>query len=576
MLSQSDAFLRNTYNRYLLPTILSVLSGTVNVFFDGILIGQKLGADGLSAVSLCMPFYLLLCTVGALVAAGSCMLSSQKIGKNDQDAANAIYNNGLFLILVLGAIITVLGVVCIDGITALFSGSSGLFDLVRAYLLVIVIGTLPKLLIYIPFYYLRLVGKSKHNTIALVTMTLLNILLDYLCLFVWNLGIGGAAWASVIASTVAVAIAFVPLFMKDSTFIMTPKKIDLSHTAEIVKIGSPSGANNLMSALRVLVLNAILLAFGGSPMVAVFAVVNSVSEFSLCIISGIPQTASSLMGVLNEEKSYSSIRILMRRQLISGLVLVGIFAALIVAFPNAIGGLFGVTDVSLLSPLGALALSLFFSLINSVMTVYYNINGQIGLANLITTLRTFVFATLFAFVFGYGNQDFIWAFLPASEVAAMAVWFLIAWRIKGKDDKYDTVLLQDNTLEKSGKVLDFSIESTPENICYASEQINEFCEQNEMDPGTIMRISLSMEEIMVLCAAKSYGQQPGETFDVRVFFISGTIGIRIRYAGKLFDPMTDRGEDDDMEFMGMDMIETLAELIIYKNTFGINSLLILV
>ncbi len=559
----------------MVPTILSVLSGTVNVFFDGVIIGQRLGADGLSAVNLSMPFYLILCTVGSLIATGACMLSSQKVGKNDQQSANQIYNNGLFLLLILGFAMMALGLVFLDGIVHLLSGNSDLFPLVYDYLLVIVLGALPKMLIYIPFHYLRLVGKGKSITVALVTMTLVNILLDYVFLFVFDFGMAGAAWASVIASTLAVVIAFAPLLSKSSAFTLTPRHLDFSKTKEIVKIGSPAGTNNLMCALRVLCLNAIMLSIGGSPLVAVFAVVNSVSEFSLCIISGVPQTAVPLMGVLNEEKSYSAVRILVRHQMIAGLVMVACFGALIACFPSAIGAMFGVTNVSLLWPLVALGVSLLLSLVNSVMTFYYNVNGQIGLANLITSLRTFVLAAGFALVLGNVSQEAVWAFLPLSELLTAGAWLLIAWRTMGKQDIYDTIFLQDNTLEKSGKVLDFSVESTAVNICYASEQISEFCQQNEADPMLTMQIGLAMEEIMVLCATKSYSQQPGETFDVRVFFVGGTIGVRIRYAGKLFNPLQDRGEDEDMEFMGVDMVDNLAEMMFYKNTVGINSLLIM-
>ena len=76
-LGQNDRFLKKTFGRYLIPTMVGTLGGTINVLVDGIIVGQKIGSDGLAAVSICMPVYLLLCTVGSLLVSGGCVCSSR-------------------------------------------------------------------------------------------------------------------------------------------------------------------------------------------------------------------------------------------------------------------------------------------------------------------------------------------------------------------------------------------------------------------------------------------------------------------------------------------------------------------
>ena len=87
MLRQDDAFLRRSFHRSLLPCILSILSSNINILVDGIIVGQRIGIDGLSAISLCVPVYLVLCVVGSFIVSGSATQASRAIGRQDEDLA---------------------------------------------------------------------------------------------------------------------------------------------------------------------------------------------------------------------------------------------------------------------------------------------------------------------------------------------------------------------------------------------------------------------------------------------------------------------------------------------------------
>ena len=68
-LRQDETFLRRAFHRSLLPCVLSILSENINILADGVLVGQRIGTDGLSAISLCVPVYLVLCVVFTIVPA---------------------------------------------------------------------------------------------------------------------------------------------------------------------------------------------------------------------------------------------------------------------------------------------------------------------------------------------------------------------------------------------------------------------------------------------------------------------------------------------------------------------------
>lgn len=79
-LQQDEAFLRKAFHASLLPCILSILSQNINILADGILVGQRIGTDGLSAISLCVPVYLVLCVIGSFLVSGTAIQASKAIG----------------------------------------------------------------------------------------------------------------------------------------------------------------------------------------------------------------------------------------------------------------------------------------------------------------------------------------------------------------------------------------------------------------------------------------------------------------------------------------------------------------
>ncbi len=572
----NDIFLKTIYNRYLMPTILSVLGGTVNVFIDGILVGRSLGENGLAAINLCMPVYLVFCTIGALIAAGASIVSSREIGRHNIEKSYGVFKSAILISAVCAIGISAVGSVFVGPLAVSLSGTSGLLPMVKTYLEIIFIVCLPKFLLYIPYYYLSLDGKNKKVSFIMLTLAALNVLFDALFLFALRMGIAGAAYANILATTFACVMGFLYLQKKDSNFRIRRQKASLHEAGAIIKNGSPVALDNLFTALRVITLNSILLAAGGSAYVSVFAVATCIGEFMLCILYGIPQTASSIIGIYCGEQDNGGIRILVRRQFRSGLIIMAAASALIILFSNNIGSLFGVAG-NAAPALICLASSLVFAQINSNMTFYYNSVGRIAIANTITIARVFVFAVAAALCLSpFGGA--VWLFYPLAEAATLLMWLIVVKVISQRNKRLSPILLLDDSLEKKGSTLNFSVKTEAGAICEASSKITGFCEANGLSPNQTMTISLAIEEMLVINTNKCFGNRPGGSIDVRVFHLEDLTGIRFRYGGALFNPVEYAQSDDDImgDTMGIKMIVSMAKVVRYQSTFGVNSLIILI
>ena len=566
-MENDSSFIRKIYLQSLLPNVIAVLGGTVNVFFDGILVGQKLGEVGLASVSQSLPIYLMLCTIGSLFASGASFLSSIAFGSDDKQSGQRYFRACTLISAVVGLAFCALGLLFSAPLAGILS-TAETYTSVLTYVRITLIGGVFKVLLYVPFFYLRLEGKNKRSASAMLTMTVLNIVLDYLFLFVFDFGIAGAAWASVIATAVACIMCFVYLFTDHSNF--TPgfgffKKKDW---AMVLQYGSPMALNNVISSVRILLLNLILKSMGGgSVLIAIFAVINNINEFSICIQNGVPQTASAMTGIFFGEKDSDSVKKLLKVQLVSGTVLSAGFGLAVAVCSGVLGRLFGSTADCRIA-LICFAVSLLFATANSVMSYYYNATGQIRMANIITVCRGLVFTVLACLLFSRCG-GWVWLFYPVAEIGTLLT-VLLCGRFLAKRRSLSPFYLLDERFEASGRVTSFSVECTDAKICEASEKIRDFCEENEFSSKKTMAISLAIEEILTIVSQKSlFGQGK---IDVRVLKSGDQAILRIRSGGRRYNPVEE--QDDSLDYMGVQMITKMATGIEYLSSLGVNTLII--
>ncbi|MDD3338824.1 MAG: MATE family efflux transporter [Lachnospiraceae bacterium] len=570
-LKQNTDFLKNTFRKAVFPCMLSTLSANINVFVDGMLVGNRIGIDALAAINLSLPLYLLFCVGGSFFASGTAINAARAIGKNDSAKSQEYYCTCITGLFTLSILIMVIGLLFRNPLVAFLCSDKNIQPFVMQYVVITLIGTLPKIMIYAPFWYLRLDGKNMEVTAMMAVMSVGNVLLDVLFVYVWDMGVFGAGLASVIATTVACVMGMVCLLRKDGTFHFRPfcyKKI--TEWKEIVEAGMPAALNNLLSAIRILFINSILMNYGGGAMVAVFTAVTGIAGFGECITLGIPQAASAMLGVYSGEKDNGSCSLLVKLQWMTGCVYTCIFLIACMAAAGVIQDIYRLED-SLLAPLVWMAVSVFPALFCNIVSGYYNMAKKTIWANGIIFSRVIVMTYIGIRLAVYWNWP-VYSFLLFAELATITVWFAatgINHRLHTEETRF---LLMNTVLEQRGRILNFSVGAVTEEICNASERIMTFCETNGMNQKKTMRLQLAIEEIMTLiCQVNEEKGDRNLTFDLRAYSLDGITGIRIRYNGVQFNPFDGTTNEDD-RYMGIHMIRKMIEKSVYLRTFGVNTL----
>ena len=577
-LAQNAAFIRDTYRKAVITGMLSILSVNINVFVDGILVGQRIGPAALASINLSLPVYLALCVLGSFLAAGTEIPAARAIGIGDTGKRDALFRTGLNASVLVSVIITLLGLCFRGPLVSFLCPDLSAREYVMQYVMITIIGALPKIVIYIPFWYLRLDGKNADVTFMMVGMTVINIVMDILFVYYLDMGVFGAGLASVIATALACLYGLFRLFAKGSPYTW---RAELVHSRQewldIAASGFPSAFNNLCSTIRLLIVNSLLMAHGGAGLVAVFTAVHGIWGFGECVTLGAPAAGSAMLGVFSGERDNGSCRLLLREEWKTGCLTGGVFLVLCAVFSGAIQAMYGLSQ-SILIPLLWMALSVFPALLLNILTTCYNMAGMNLWSNALIFLRVIVM-TWAGLCLVFAARFSVFSFLLFAELAALLLWWIatgIHHRRRPQDSRY---LMTDLDNEKSGRVLNFSVSADVDEIVSASERISEFCAMNGMSVKETMRLEMSMEEVMTLIRQVNADKEIRNLrFDLRAFSVSGVRGIRIRYSGIPFNPFNISAKagivEDDM-YMGVRMIMKMVEMINYQSAFGINTLQII-
>lgn len=574
-LVQDDLFLKKTYGKALIPCVLSILSGNINLLADGMIVGQYIGPDALAAVSLCVPVYLVLCILGSFFVSGTAVCAAQAAGSGRMDEAQRRCGEAAALCLMASVAITVPGLMFLDPVTEFLCQDPALAGDVRIYAGITIAGALPKILLYLPFWFLRLDGKNRSITVMMLIMSLGNIILDLVLICCMGQGVAGAALASVIATFAAVVFGLIRLYDGKGNFragLAFPRSA--GEFREMAAAGSPAALNNGFQTLRVLAVNSLLMGYSGSKAVAVFAAVNGISAFAECVLSGVPQAASALLGNFAGEKDRESTVLLMRIQWRTGAVISVLFAAVVILGAPFLGGAYGL-DVPFYFPMACLALSMFPGLVCTIFSGYYNASGHSIWADGIIFLRVFLFPAVILYILLRAGITH-WLFLPAGEAAALLAWWFMFGAVYRKDASGGRFL----RFEEDGeKTLSFSVKGRNEIICAASGRVMEFGKNRPDIPDRqAMRLSLVLEELMTFLLGCS---EDGEVlFDIRIRFGEENAALTLRYSGAEANPFAEAkaagGKESltsgDERTLGVTMVKKMARHISYQNIFGMNIL----
>ncbi|MBR6549984.1 MAG: MATE family efflux transporter [Paludibacteraceae bacterium] len=290
--------IRSLLFKYAMPGVIAMTAMSLYNMVDSIFIGHGVGALALSGLTVAKPFMDICAAFGTLVGVGASSLVAIKLGEKDYRSANDILANVILLNVLLGAIIMVVGLYWLDPILYAFGASDETIAYARDYMEIILWGNIITHIYYGLNSMLRSVGHPRISMYATILAVLLNVALDPIFIFVMDMGVRGAALATIISQIVSVIVEMI--------IFLNPKEVIHFHrgiwrlrrdiTMRALGIGLAPFLMHMAACFVVIVLNNQLKRYGGDMAIATFGMTNRFMFFFAMIVMGIQQGMQPIVG----------------------------------------------------------------------------------------------------------------------------------------------------------------------------------------------------------------------------------------------------------------------------------------
>ena len=435
---------KKAINKLALPMIASMLLMSANNIIDSIWVAG-LGADPLAALGFITPLFLILVGIGAGLGAGANSLIARMIGeKKDYEASNAGIHS-LILGLIATIVLTVIFIIFLKHLVIAMGGKDVL-DYAVSYGNIIMMGIFTLTLPAIFGGICRSEGDVRRATIPLALTAVLNMIFDPVFIYSLNMGIAGAALATVLAGVGGLACFIYWYFIKKDTFIRIERKYykhDLKMYKEILVVGIPASIEQLIMSATAIILTAMIAAVAGTNAVAAYTAGWRLVQIGIMPAIGIGIASLTVAGVAYGERNKEKVKTTINYGVKVGLITTIIIGIFFFIFSDYLAILFSYSSSSSsLAPLISefLKIMCLFIIPVPLGVVAGNVFQAFGkgTASLILTanrnlILDVIFCAIAAFVLSAGAVGIYWGIVIGDIVGSIIAYLAIILYVRKLD-----------------------------------------------------------------------------------------------------------------------------------------------
>ena len=295
---------------YALPAIVGTMVNATYNIVDRVFIGQGVGALAISGLAVTFPVMNLTAALGMLVGAGASSRISINLGKRDHKRAEKILGNSFLLTIVFNLVFITLLMIFLEPILMAFGASEQTYPFARDYLQIVLPGNIFVTMTYSFNSMMRASGYPQKAMYTMLIGAFINIALDPIFIFVFDMGIAGVAWATVISMFIGMLFVM-HHFTRQSTSLRLRKKnirFEKDILIAIVSIGlSPFFMQVAASGVAVL-MNTSLKAYGGDLAIGAYGILMSLLMLIIMFVIGLNQGLQPIIGYNYGAKNYSRVK----------------------------------------------------------------------------------------------------------------------------------------------------------------------------------------------------------------------------------------------------------------------------
>ncbi|MCF0136397.1 MAG: MATE family efflux transporter [Lachnospiraceae bacterium] len=285
LFAPSDMTTGTPWKKILLFTVPMLIGNIAQQLYstaDSVIVGKYIGDNALAAVGSAGPVYNLLLVLFMGISVGASVVVAQYFGAKKREDLSIAIGNCLSLTFIASAIIMIIGAFAIRPLLELLQTPASIIDWCESYLMILVMGIAGTSYYNILTGALRGLGDSFSALIYLLIATVINVILDIIFVGPMQMGVAGAALATIIAQIISAFLAFLKLKSLSSTFDLKWKylKPNKFHALNVLKLGLPSGITQAIFSMAMILVQSLTNSFG-EQVIAANVIIMRVDGFAM-------------------------------------------------------------------------------------------------------------------------------------------------------------------------------------------------------------------------------------------------------------------------------------------------------
>lgn len=496
-----------------LPMIVSMVLQALYNVIDSIFVANmgSSGAIANQALTYAFPIQIMIIAIGVGTGVGLNAILSKSLGENDKEKVNKIAGNGIFLSICIYIVFLLFGLFGSRWFVSLFTNEKEIIEMGTTYLKICTCLSLGSIGYTVYERFLQATGKTMLSTISQISGAIANIVLDYIFIYPLNMGVAGAAWATIIGQFISLFIAMYFHYKKNSEINGNIKYIspDRNLIKEIYNIGISAALMQALLAVMMAGMNAILglAEVNQTILIGSFGIYYKIQQVALFSAFGLSNTIISILSFNYGMQDKKRIDDCIKYGIVDTAITTLIISILFILFAYPLANLFGIAGGTTKEIIKVCTIALRISSIGFIfMGISVTIQGilqSIGYALrplFISLLRLVIFVFPIAFLFTKSGSvtEIVWWTFPIAEILTSVISLFILRDSYGKkiktinSDKVKSNLIISISREHgtNGKEIGRMIANKLNIPFYDKEEIKEFAIRNNM-----IDINYSGEEI---------------------------------------------------------------------------------
>ena len=564
--------------------ILMEIAGAVTYVVDGTITSRFLGDTALAANGMAGICFTVFAVISGVLAAGVSQICSEELGKGNVEKSNQVFSMTLFVTMVISILVALTGIIFCDWIAALIGATKDtgeLFEYASSYIKGFFIGAPGHIFVAVLIPEVQLCGKNKLITLSIGALAVADVSGELFNVLVIKGGMFGMGVATSVSYYVSMLV-LLHCFRGNKLFRISFHHMDFSSLFSILKIGLPRATKRIGNIVRPLIMNRMILLAGGAVAMSAFSVEQNIRYVVESVGVGLGGRRFLLGGMFLGEQDYNMLKSSCKVSLqyillgVGGLAVVYFFAAPFVA------RLYVPADAPSyawsVSILRCHAVSLPFLAYNEFYQNLIQAQKKYTLTHIHTILNKLICIIALCFLLAprYGVLG-LWLSIPLSEILLVVI-ITVAKGIKNKCQHHPGGFfsLLDVCDDDPNRYLEIHL-SQKDELQEQIGKIKAFCQINQLDAKQLYYIELFIEEIVVIIFEKGFVDTKRKDIDIRVYIDDEDVIIRTKDNGKTItvpERLELLKEAERGDYLGMQMVNKLAEEMKYITTMNINNFIV--